>query len=103
MIERIWHGWTTPQRADDYEALLRTEVFTGIAARQIRGFHGIRLLRRVAGDEVEFITVMRFDSLEAVQEFAGADSEQAVVPPAARAILLRFDQRSQHYQVRLER
>jgi len=102
MIGRIWHGWTTRANADAYERLLKSEVFTGIAARRIEGYRGIQLLRREDGDEVEFVTMMRFESLEAVRAFAGDDYEQAVVPPEARALLLRFDQRSQHTQVRAE-
>ena len=80
-------------------ALLQEEIFAGIAEREIAGYRGIQLLRRPAGAEVEFVTTMWFDSLDAVRTFAGADYEQCVVPPAARAILARFDQRSQHYQV----
>jgi antibiotic biosynthesis monooxygenase (ABM) superfamily enzyme len=97
MITRIWHGWTTPQNADAYEHLLRTEIFQGIVIRRIDGFRGIDLLRRAAGDEVEFVTIMWFDSLAAVEAFAGPDYEMSVVPPAARALLRRFDARSAHY------
>lgn len=103
MIARIWHGWTTPQNADKYEALLKDEIFIGIQNRYIRGFRNIQLLRRQTGEEVEFITIMRFDSLDAVREFAGEDYEGAVVPEKARAILSRFDERSQHYEIREER
>jgi hypothetical protein len=60
------------------------------------------LLRRDAGAEVEFITIMQFDSLAAVREFAGEDYEVAVVPPKARAVLAHFDDRSQHYELRAE-
>jgi heme-degrading monooxygenase HmoA len=100
MIVRIWHGWTTPADAAKYEALLKEEVFVGIEDRHIEGFRDIQLLRREAGSEVEFVTLMRFDSLEAVREFAGEDYEAAVVPQSARAVLSRFDARSQHYEVR---
>ncbi|MEA2692494.1 MAG: hypothetical protein QOJ16_1881 [Acidobacteriota bacterium] len=103
MISRIWHGWTAPGNADAYEALLQTEIFHGIKERQIAGFRGIQLLRRELDDEVEFVTVMRFDSLDAVRAFAGEDYEVAVVPPKARALLARFDARSQHYEDRAER
>jgi heme-degrading monooxygenase HmoA len=103
MISRIWHGWTTHQNADIYEALLKEEIFVGIQGRRMRGFKGIQLLRRELDEETEFITVMTFDSLGAVKEFAGADYEQAVVPPTARAVLSHFDGRSQHYQIRAER
>jgi len=99
VISRIWHGWTTHANAHRYEELLRTEIFTGIAAREISGFRGIDLLRRDLGEQVEFVTVMWFDSLDAVRAFAGTDYERAVVPPEARALLARFDERSVHYDV----
>lgn len=90
MIARIWYGWTDPQNADAYEALLKTEIFSGILARSIDGFRRIELLRAPAAEEVEFATVMWFDSMEAVRSFAGTDYERAVVPPKARALLKRF-------------
>jgi hypothetical protein len=102
MIARVWHGWTSPQNADAYEALLKSEIFSGIAAREIAGCRGIELGRRDLGAEVEFVTVMRFDDLDAVRQFAGEDYEQAVVPAKARALLSRFDARSQHYEVKTE-
>ncbi len=102
MISRIWHGWTTPTNAETYETLLKSEIFTSIQDRQIEGYRGIQLLRRTLDDEVEFVTIMWFDTLEAVQAFAGDDYEAAVVPPKARALLSRFDAYSQHYEVRAE-
>jgi len=103
MICRIWHGWTTGANADAYERLLRSEIFSGIAARAIPGYHGIELLRRDGATEVEFVTMMWFDSIEAVRAFAGDACDLAVVPPAARALLDRFDARSAHYDVRKPR
>ena len=103
MIGRVWRGWTTPENAGAYEALLKEEIFVGIGNRQIPGYRGIDLLRRNVEDEVEFVTVMWFDSLDAVRTFAGADYEAAVVPPEARALLSHFDARSQHYEVRAEK
>ncbi len=102
MILRIWHGWTTVARAEAYEDLLREEIFVGIRDRHIPGFRHIQLLRRAAGHDVEFVTIMTFDSLDAVREFAGADYEAAVVPPNAQALLSRYDRRSQHYEAREE-
>jgi heme-degrading monooxygenase HmoA len=103
VISRIWHGWTAPSQADQYETLLKEEIFVGIRNRHIPGFQSIQLLRRVVGDEVEFVTIMVFDSLDAVGEFAGEDYEVAVVPEKARAMLSHFDERSQHYEIRAER
>jgi heme-degrading monooxygenase HmoA len=99
MIARIWHGWTGLPQAEAYERLLREEIFAGIVDRHIDGFRGIDLMRRGHSDEVEFVTIMWFDSLEAVREFAGTDFEIAVVPPAAQQLLKRFDPRSRHYSV----
>lgn len=100
MIRRVWHGWTAPERAEAYERLLREEVFPSIAAKEIPGYLGIELLRRDAGDETEFVTLMSFDSWEAVRAFAGEDPDAAWVPPKARVLLSRFDDRSRHYAVR---
>lgn len=100
MISRVWHGWTTPENADAYESLLKREIFQGIKNRQIDGYKGIHLLRRDHGEEIEFVTIMWFESIEAVRSFAGEDYEVAVVPKKARALLSRFDARSQHYEVK---
>lgn len=97
MITRIWRGWTTLQNAPEYEALLLTEIFPGIEQRGVDGYRGISLLRREMDNEVEFSTIMWFDSLDAVKAFAGEHYEVAVVPPKARAVLSRFDAVSAHY------
>lgn len=101
MISRVWRGWTARANADAYERLLRGTIFPGIQARGIAGYRGIQLFRRDAeNEEVEFMTVMWFDSLAAVAQFAGTDHETAVVPAEARRLLARFDGRSLHYEVR---
>ncbi len=99
MIARIWHGWTTPANAEKYEAFVRGVVFKEIHSRKIPGFRSIELFRRNDAETVEFVTLMKFDSIEAVREFAGEDYETAVVPDEGRAMLLRFDERSQHYEI----
>ncbi len=102
MISRIWHGWTTPGNADQYERRLRTNVLPGIAGRQIPGYLGAHLLRDDGEVEVEFVTILWFESIDAVRLFAGEDYEAAYVPPPARAVLSRWDDRSRHYEVRSE-
>jgi heme-degrading monooxygenase HmoA len=101
MIARIWRGWTTPANADAYQRIVGEEVLPGIAGRHLDGYHGAYLLRRELDDEVEFATIMLFDSLEHVRAFAGEDYEAAYVPPRARAVLARFDGRSAHYETLL--
>lgn len=102
MISRIWHGWTTRANAAAYETLLRSEILPGIANRGIRGLKGAHLLRRDVPEGVEFVTILWFDTIEAVREFAGEDYEAAVVPEKARRLLKRFDARSQHYETVLQ-
>jgi hypothetical protein len=98
MVTRIWRGWTTHANAPRYEALLRDEIFPSIASRNIAGYRGISLGRRDLGEEVEFVTIMWFDSLDAVRAFAGDAYDVAVVPAKARALLARFEDRSAHYE-----
>jgi heme-degrading monooxygenase HmoA len=101
MIGRIWHGWTRPENADRYERLLKEEIFPGIAEKDVCGYRGIQLFRGPIDDgEVEFVTIMRFDSWDAVRRFAGEDHEHAYAPQKAREVLARFDERSRHYEVR---
>lgn len=97
MIVRIWRGWTTRANAQAYETLLRDEIMPGIAARGIPGYRGMSLLRRDEGGESEFVTAMRFDGLKDVREFAGQNYERSVVPPKARALLARCDEKAMHY------
>lgn len=99
MIFRIWHGWTKPENADVYENLLRNEIFPAIASKNVSGYRGIHLLRRKAENEVEFVTIMLFDSLDAVKQFAGDDYEISYVPEKARKVLSRHADRSQHYEM----
>jgi hypothetical protein len=96
MILRYWRGWTSPQNADSYQQIVSEQVLPGIASRRLDGYSGAYLLRRDLDDGVEFATVMIFDSLDHVRAFAG-DYETAYVPPAARAVLTRFDEKSAHY------
>ena len=101
MIARTWNGWTTTANADAYEQLLRAEIGPGIVDRRVPGFQEMQVLRRAVGlDEVEFTTIMWFESIEAVKAFAGEDYERSVVPPKAQALLCRFDLRSRHAEVR---
>ncbi len=102
MITRVWHGWTTPENADAYQQLLEREILPGIAKKGIPGYRGAHLLRETLGDEVEFITLLWFDTLDSVRAFMGDDYEAAYVPEEARTVLSRFDARSRHYDVLLD-
>ncbi|HET6942055.1 MAG TPA: hypothetical protein VFH89_07835 [Sphingomicrobium sp.] len=99
MICRLWCGWTTPENADAYERIVRSEVIPGIEARKIPGFRHIDLMKRNCGDEVEFQTLMWFDSLDSIKAFMGEDYSISHVPPTARAVLSRFDERAAHFEV----
>ena len=102
MISRLWHGWTSRENAGAYEDLLRREILPGI--HRVKGYRGALLLRKDAGDEIEFVTLTMFDSMDAVRAFAGDNYGAPVVPAEARKLLSRFDARAEHYQtiLRLE-
>jgi antibiotic biosynthesis monooxygenase (ABM) superfamily enzyme len=98
MIARIWHGWTKRADAEAYKKLLRDEIFPSIAARKIGGYLGAELFVRENGDEVEFVTLLRFDSMDAVTEFAGPETSKPVIFPKAEALITRMEQ-ARHYRV----
>ena len=99
MICRLWRGWTAPENAQAYERIVRGEVIPAIEAKRIPGFRHIDLMRRELDGEVEFQTLMWFDSLDSIKAFVGEDYAVSHVPDAARAVLSRFDQRATHYEV----
>lgn len=103
MIARVWRGWTTSGDADAYERLLRDEILPSIAEKSDPGYRGADVFRRSAGEEVEFMTVLRFTSMDAVREFAGDNVRQAHVPEAAQAVLSRFEDEATHYEVAVEK
>jgi heme-degrading monooxygenase HmoA len=99
MIARHWRGWTTARNADAYETLLAHTVLPGL--KQVQGYHGGYVLRRAVGDdEVEFVVVNLFESLEAVKRFAGPDFAVAVFEPEARRLLSKVEPLAAHYEVR---
>ncbi|MFP4228069.1 MAG: antibiotic biosynthesis monooxygenase family protein [Salinivenus sp.] len=102
MIARVWHGWTAPADADAYERLLREEVLPDMAGQAGDGFRGAEVLRRADGEEVAFITILRFVSMDAVRRVVGDDVRAAHVPADARALLTRYDETVTHYDVALD-
>jgi antibiotic biosynthesis monooxygenase (ABM) superfamily enzyme len=98
MMARIWHGWTKPADAKAYEKMLRYEIFPSIAARKIEGYRGAELFIREDDNEVEFVTLLRFDSMDAVREFAGPKASKPVIFPKAEALIIRME-RARHYRV----
>jgi heme-degrading monooxygenase HmoA len=97
MIARVWHGYTTPAHADAYEALLKPELLPGVS--RVQGYRGSYLLRRQVGDEIEFVTILLWDSLESVRALAGPDYETAVIPEERKRYLSRYDAKAAHYEV----
>jgi antibiotic biosynthesis monooxygenase (ABM) superfamily enzyme len=96
VITRLWRGWTATGNADAYERFLLQELFPSM--RCIRGFTGADVLRRdVDGDEVAFVTLTRFESLDAIRGFAGENYETSVIEPQAAALLSHYDDRAQHF------
>ena len=97
MIARVWHGYTKPEHADAYEAMLKPEPLPGISRTE--GYRGSYLLRRDLDGEVEFITILLWDSIDDIRAVAGPDYETAVIPEERRQYLVHFDAKSAHYEI----
>lgn len=97
-IKRVWHGWTSPANAAPYQELLHKEIFPAIESKNLGGLRSIELFRRECRGEVEFITVMTFDSLQDVKKFQGKAYEKSYVPESARKLLKRWDEEAAHYE-----
>jgi antibiotic biosynthesis monooxygenase (ABM) superfamily enzyme len=96
MISRMWRGWTANENADAYQRFLTDDLFP--QGSRIDGFAGAQILRRELGDEVEFVTIVRFASLDAVKAFAGDAYETPVIEPEAARLLSRYEDRARHYE-----
>lgn len=98
MIARHWRGWTEVRNADAYETLLKQTVLPGL--KHVDGYRGGYVLRKDGPQEVEFVVLNLFDSLEAVKRFAGTDYSTPVFEPEARCLLSRIEPVATHYEVR---
>jgi heme-degrading monooxygenase HmoA len=97
MIVRMWRAHATIKNADEYVEHATMKVFPTLSA--IEGHRGAYLLRRAHGDMVEFVVLTFWESMQAVQKFAGAQPDRAVVEPEARAILASFEEFVAHLEV----
>jgi heme-degrading monooxygenase HmoA len=100
MICRMWRGWTSLENAGAYDDYLRLELFPQVQGElSAAGFLGFHLLRRAGVNEVEFVTMLWFESLSAIQSFAGEKYEVPVISKKARSLLSRFSERAEHYEL----
>ncbi len=98
-IKRVWHGWTTKENAAKYQNILITEVLPSIETKKIPGYKMIEVLKIELEDEIEFVTIMTFESLKNVIDFQGENYKKCYVPDAAQKVLKRWDQESMHYEL----
>lgn len=98
-IKRVWHGWTSMENADKYQKILKEEVLPGIEAKNIQGYLGIEVLRIDLEDEVEFVTIMTYESLQNVMGLQGEDYKKCYVPDVAQKVLKRWDLEATHYDL----
>jgi hypothetical protein len=96
----MWHGWTSLEKADQYEHYLRQDLFPRVKAELgNRGYRGFHVLRFAHANEVEFVTLLWFDSLESVVGFAGERYATPVISEKARSLLSRYDAKVEHYEL----
>jgi heme-degrading monooxygenase HmoA len=97
MISRHWTGICRRDRADAYIHHLRSETFPVLTT--IAGFVRASILKRDVEGGIEFQIITVWESLEAIKSFAGEDTEAAVVPLVAQAMMVEFDARALNYEV----
>jgi heme-degrading monooxygenase HmoA len=97
MIARVWHGATKPQHADSYESMLKPELLPGLS--KVAGYKGSYFLRRNLGDEVEFVTIIFWESLNALKAFAGENYEVSIIPEERKKFLSKHEDKAAHYEV----
>jgi len=98
-IARIWHGWTKKENAAKFEKVLVFEAIPSINKNKPEGLKGIQVLKLETENEIEFTTIMWFDTIDSVKEFAGEDYETAHIDPNVKPLLLRYDKKSAHHQI----
>ena len=98
MIKRVWRGWATNENAGSYFDVLTNQVIPGIEAKNIPGLKGVEVLRKDNDDEVEFMTIITFDSIQNVIEFQGEEYTRAYIPDAAKSVLKRWEDECIHYE-----
>jgi heme-degrading monooxygenase HmoA len=97
MIARMWRGYTSRENAGAYQAMLTPELLPGLSS--LKGFRASYLLRRDSGNEVEFVTIILWDSIDDVRAVAGPDYETAVIPDERKRVLARWDEKAAHYEI----
>jgi len=100
MIARHWRGWTRVENADAYEELLKSKVLPGL--KKIEEYRGGYIFRSDETEEAEFVVVNFFESVAAVERFAGPNYAVPVIEPEAKALLSRVEPIAKHYEVRVE-
>ena len=101
-IIRTWKGWTTIENASIYENFLINEVFPEVKRKGVKGLEKVSISTQSNNDEVEFLLILLFESLDAVKTFAGDSYQKAYIPEKAKRILLRYDKTAEHYEFRKE-
>ena len=97
MIARVWRGVAAPETAHAYLEHLQQSIFPELA--QIDGYRGASVLRRDSDQGIEFTVQTLWDSMDAIRQFAGDQTEAAVVAPAAQPLFRSYDHTVTHYEV----
>jgi heme-degrading monooxygenase HmoA len=97
MISRQWRGLAKPDRADEYVEHLRADTFPQLS--RIPGFVTASILRRDVGNGIEFLIVTHWESIGAIEQFAGRDPEVAVVPRRVQDMMIEYERTVRHYEI----
>jgi heme-degrading monooxygenase HmoA len=99
MIVRMWSARTSKSQSKIYLRHFADVVLPSL--RKFKGYTSSRVLTSKKNDEIEILVLTAWDSFAAIDAFAGADREAAVVAPEAAALLTDYDRRVRHFEVSL--
>lgn len=96
---RTWSARADKSGADSYHAYFEKTLLPEL--RKLPGFLGAYLVARDDADLVELTAHTLWESMAAIDAFAGATPTVAVVEPEARAFLREYDTNVVHRTVLL--
>jgi heme-degrading monooxygenase HmoA len=97
LIARIWRGQTLATTVDDYTNYLYEDGVRTIAS--IPGNRGVQMLRSVRDDIADFQIISYWDSVEAIQLFAGNDYEKVRHLRDDPKYMIGIEPTVQHFEV----
>jgi heme-degrading monooxygenase HmoA len=100
MISRQWSALCPKEKAEEYVEHLLSETFQTL--KTIRGFQKASILTREEKEDIQFLIITEWNSVEDIKAFAGEEVEQAVVPEKVKQMMIHYDEKARHFEIKEE-